>query len=75
VQGERSPIMPGFAATMNDEQIVSLLQYLRAQFSNQPPWTGVETAVVEARRTQTVFLQTSPGPHSAPADPTQRAKP
>ena len=75
VQGERSPIMPGFAATMNDEQIVSLLQYLRAQFSNQPPWTSVETAVVEARRTQTVFLQTSPGPHNAPADPTQRAKP
>jgi mono/diheme cytochrome c family protein len=75
VQGERSPIMPGFAASMNDEQIVSLLQYLRAQFSNQSPWTSVETAVVEARRTQTVFLQTSPGPHHAPADPTQRDKP
>ena len=75
VEGERSPIMPGFAATMNDDQIVSLLQYLRAQFSNQPPWTSVETAVAEARRTQTVFLQTSPGPRNAPADPTQRDKP
>jgi mono/diheme cytochrome c family protein len=75
VEGERSPIMPGFAAAMNDDQIVSLLQYLRAQFSNQPPWISVETAVAEARRTQTVFLQTSPGPHSAPADATQRDKP
>ena len=75
VEGERSPIMPGFAAAMNDDQIISLLQYLRAQFSNQPPWISVETAVAEARRTQTVFLQTSPGPHNAPADATQRDKP
>jgi hypothetical protein len=67
--------MPGFAAIMRDDQIVSLLQYLRAQFSNQPPWVSVETAVAEARRTQTVFLQTSPGPHDAPADATQRDKP
>jgi mono/diheme cytochrome c family protein len=75
VEGERSPIMPGFAASMNDGQIVALLQYLRAQFSNQPPWNRVETAVAEARRTQTVFLQTSPGPRNAPADATQRDKP
>ena len=75
MEGERSPIMPGFAASMNDDQIMALLQYLRAQFSNQPPWTSVETTVAEARRTQTVFLQTSPGPHNAPADATQRDKP
>jgi mono/diheme cytochrome c family protein len=75
VEGERSPIMPAFAAAMNDDQIISLLQYLRAQFSNQPPWISVETAVAEARRTQTVFLQTSAGPHNAPADATQRDKP
>jgi hypothetical protein len=52
-----------------------LLQFLRARFSNQPPWTGVENTVAEARRTQTVFLQTTPGPHNAPADTTQRDKP
>ena len=75
VEGERSPIMPGFAAAMNADQIVSLLQYLRAKFSTQPPWASVERAVVEARRTQTVFLQTSPGPRNAPADPTQRDRP
>jgi len=75
VEGERSPIMPGFAASMDDTQISALLNYLRARFSNQPAWTGVEKAVEDARRTQTVFLQTSPGPHNAPADATQRAKP
>jgi len=75
VEGERSPIMPGFAASMNDDQISALLRYLRARFSNRPEWTGVAEAVADARRTQTVFLQTSSGPHNAPADATQRDKP
>jgi len=75
VDGERSPIMPGFADSMNDQQVVTLLQFLRSHFSNQPAWTGVEKAVEEARRTQTVFLQTSSGPTNAPAETTQRDKP
>jgi len=36
VEGEPSPIMPGFASSMNDGQISALLNYLRARFSNQP---------------------------------------
>jgi mono/diheme cytochrome c family protein len=75
VEGERSPIMPGFAASMNDNQVAALLNYLRSRFSNQPAWTGVEKTVEDARRTQTVFLQTSAGPHNAPADASQRDKP
>jgi mono/diheme cytochrome c family protein len=75
VQGERSPIMPGFAASMNDDQISALLRFLRARFSNQPPWSGVEKTVADARQTQTVLLQTSSGPHNAPAGATQRDKP
>jgi mono/diheme cytochrome c family protein len=75
VEGERSPIMPGFAGSMNDGQVAALLNYLRARFSNQPAWTDIEKTVEDARRTQIVFLQTSPGPHNAPADPTQRDKP
>ena len=75
VEGERSLIMPGFADSMNDDQIAALLNYLRARFSNQPAWTGVGKTVADARRMQTVFLQISPEPHSAPLDPTQRDKP
>ena len=56
-------------------RIAALLSYLRARFSNQPAWTGLEKTIADARRTQTVFLQTSPGPHNAPADATQRDKP
>jgi mono/diheme cytochrome c family protein len=75
VQGERSPIMPPFAASMSDEQLVSLLKYLRSRFSDQPAWADLEKTVHEARQTQTAALQTSAGPSNAPADPTQRDKP
>jgi mono/diheme cytochrome c family protein len=75
VEGERSPIMPGFAGSMNDDQIAALLNYLRARFSDRPAWTGVEKTVADARRTQTVLLQVLPPPHGAPLDPTQRDKP
>lgn len=75
VEGERSPIMPGFASSMNDAQIAALLNYLRSRFSNQPAWTGVEKTVEDARRTQTVFLQTAPEPKNASADASQRDKP
>jgi mono/diheme cytochrome c family protein len=75
VQGERSPIMPGFANSMTDDQISALLNYLRGRFSSQPAWTGIEQTVREARRSETVFLQTSPGPVNAPGESTQRDKP
>jgi len=68
--GERSPIMPGFADSMSDDQIVTLLDHLRTRFGNQP-WTNTPDIVRDARRTQTVFLQTSPSATEA----TQRDKP
>jgi mono/diheme cytochrome c family protein len=75
VAGERSPIMPAFANSMNDDQISALLNYLRGRFSNQPAWTGVEQTVRDARRSETVFLQTQSEPKSAPANSTPRDKP
>jgi mono/diheme cytochrome c family protein len=68
VAGERSPIMPGFAANMTDVQVSALLSYLRARFSNRPPWSGVEKTVQDARHAQTASLQTSPTPPNAAAD-------
>jgi len=75
VPGERSPIMPPFASSMSNDQLVALLKYLRARFSDQPAWTGLEKIVADARLTQTAALQASAGPRNAPADPTQRDKP
>jgi mono/diheme cytochrome c family protein len=65
VGGERSPIMPGFANSMTDDQISALLNYLRGRFSSQPAWTGVEQIVRDARQTETVSLRTSSSPDTA----------
>jgi mono/diheme cytochrome c family protein len=75
VEGERSPIMPGFASSMSDAQIAALLNYLRSRFSHQPAWSGVQQTVEDSRRAQTAFLQTSAGARNVPADPAQRDKP
>jgi mono/diheme cytochrome c family protein len=75
VEGERSPIMPGFAASMDDAQMVALINYLRARFSKQPAWNEPEKTVRDARLTRTVSLPTSPELRTAPADPSQRGKP
>jgi mono/diheme cytochrome c family protein len=74
VEGERSPIMPGFASSMTDDQISALLNYLRTRFGNQP-WNGVEQIVRDARRAETALAQTLPGSRTAPADSMQRDKP
>jgi mono/diheme cytochrome c family protein len=60
--------MPGFAASMSDAQIATLLDYLRARFSNQPAWAGVEKTVADARSAQAVFLRTALPPDNAPTD-------
>jgi mono/diheme cytochrome c family protein len=75
VEGERSPIMPGFAANISNAQAAALLNFLRARFSSREPWVGVEGAIEDARRAQTVFLLTSVGPRNAPTDASQRDKP
>jgi mono/diheme cytochrome c family protein len=47
--GTAGAIMPGFASTLTDGQLESLVAYIRSNFGAKPPWTGVETIVREAR--------------------------
>jgi mono/diheme cytochrome c family protein len=72
VEGERSPIMPGFAASMQDSEIAALANFLRARFGNQPAWADVEQVVADARRLQAAVAQ-APPPRNAPRDPDQCA--
>jgi mono/diheme cytochrome c family protein len=46
---QRRPVMPGFAGMLNDRQLADLLVYVRARFSDKPPWTDVEKHIREAR--------------------------
>jgi mono/diheme cytochrome c family protein len=46
---QHRPIMPGFAATLSDAQLADLLAYLRARFSDKPPWSEVDKHIRAAR--------------------------
>jgi hypothetical protein len=75
VEGEPSPIMPGFAASIDDTQMAALLNYLRVRFGKQPVWGDLEKTVRDERATQTVSLAASHDQRDAPAVSLQRGKP
>jgi mono/diheme cytochrome c family protein len=52
VASVRSPIMPGFASVMDDDQLAALARHLRARFTDKGPWSDVETNVRAARSAQ-----------------------
>jgi len=47
--GQPSAVMPAFGNTLNDQQMVDLLGYLRERFSDQPAWTGLTDLVAKTR--------------------------
>ncbi|NLS03420.1 c-type cytochrome [Rhizobium sp. P32RR-XVIII] len=47
--GRQSAIMPGFAATMNDQQLADLLAYLRDNFAGKPAWADVASRAADTR--------------------------
>jgi mono/diheme cytochrome c family protein len=65
-EAAHGPIMPGFAASLSDGQVVALARYLRSRFTDRPPWTDIDESVHAARNArQTV----SPVPRSKHASP------
>ena len=42
--------MPAFADMLDDRQVQELAVYLRARFTDKPPWADVGGAVAEARQ-------------------------
>jgi mono/diheme cytochrome c family protein len=68
-QGEQPrPIMPGFAATLTDRQLADLLAYVRARFSDKPPWSDLDKDIRQARAAES-RVYPAPSPGSAPGAP------
>ena len=75
-EGERSPIMPGFSAALDDDQLVQLLAYLRSRFSDKPQWSDIANDVRAARAgRRPIGFYPSPAMGTAPADASQREQP
>ena len=49
-RGALSRSMPGRASQMSDQDMTALAQFIRARFSKQPPWSGIESQVRLARK-------------------------
>ncbi|MGZ5140710.1 MAG: c-type cytochrome [Burkholderiales bacterium] len=48
--GERGPIMPGYAGAFTDAQVVALVSYLRATYTDRPEWTDADREVRKVRQ-------------------------
>ena len=49
-QASPAAMMPGFADTLSDAQVVALMTYLRSSFSDRPIWGDIEDTVRRVRR-------------------------
>lgn len=48
--GRAGPSMPAFANDFTDRQLVEIAAYLRARYTDLPPWQDLEKAVSDVRR-------------------------
>ena len=48
--GEKGALMPGFAGELTDDQVIALVDYLRARFTDRPAWTDVPERLSEVRK-------------------------
>ena len=47
---EQRPFMPGFSDALGDAQVAAVAAYVRARFTNRPPWEDLEHSVATARK-------------------------
>ncbi len=48
--GAKGALMPGFAGELTDRQVIALVDYLRARFTDRPAWADVPERVKEIRQ-------------------------
>jgi mono/diheme cytochrome c family protein len=48
--GAKGALMPDFAGELTDRQVIALVDYLRARFTDRPAWTDVAERVKEIRQ-------------------------
>jgi mono/diheme cytochrome c family protein len=65
------PIMPGFRKTLSNQQLISLLTYLRSRFAGKPLWTNTQAAI----RHDASALELPAAPSEASPQPPPQAQP
>jgi mono/diheme cytochrome c family protein len=65
--GATSPVMPGYAGALTDAELAELMAWLRASFTDQPPWPDLAKAIREARGDAESQSKSAGGTGSNPA--------
>jgi mono/diheme cytochrome c family protein len=73
-EGEQSPIMPGFAGALGDDELSALVTYLHRRFSDQPQWNDIDQDIRAAHSGKRP-VAIHPTHVSLPDDASQRGKP
>jgi nicotinate dehydrogenase subunit B len=47
--GRAGPVMPAFGSMLNNRQVANMAAYLRARFTDKPPWPDLEQVVAQVR--------------------------
>ncbi len=67
--GQRSSIMPGYAASLTDADLVALLGYMRETYTDRAPWTDLDRIVADTRSGRhRVAVRPADGIERAPAN-------
>jgi mono/diheme cytochrome c family protein len=59
--GETAPMMPGYAGALDDAQVETLVAWMRANLTNQPPWPEIGKHVAASRKMTQDMLLFPPG--------------
>ncbi len=59
--GETTPVMPGYATALDDAQVEALVKWMRANLTDQPPWSDFRKAIAESRKMRPEQFMYPPG--------------
>ncbi len=58
---ETTPVMPAYATALDDAQVEALVTWMRANFTDQPPWPHVHEDIVKSRKMPQDLAMFPPG--------------
>ena len=47
---DERPLMPAYGETLSDAQIAAVAAYVRARYTDRPPWPDLERTVAKVRK-------------------------
>ena len=59
--GETTAVMPGYLGALDDAQVEALVKWMRANLTDQPPWSDLSRLIAESKKMSAQMLLFPPG--------------